>query len=79
MLPNVRMLIEILRKQAAEVAAAGHNGWGNTMIDAAVEIDRLREEVDGLVQTSAELCTDCGWRFFVPGRGCLLCMKSPNV
>ena len=28
-------LIEILQKQADEIAIAGHAGWGNTMIEAA--------------------------------------------
>lgn len=30
-----------LRTQADEIAAAGHAGWGNTMRDAAAEIERL--------------------------------------
>ena len=33
-----------LRSQADEIASAGHAGWGNTMRDAADEIDRLRTE-----------------------------------
>lgn len=32
-----------LRKQATEIADAGHNGWGNTMLMAADEIERLRD------------------------------------
>lgn len=39
---RVRPLVELLRTQAKEIADAGHNGWGNTMLDAANEIERLR-------------------------------------
>ena len=31
---------------------------------------------DDLKQTSGELCESCGWRFVVPGRGCLNCEKG---
>lgn len=34
-----------LRKQAQEIAAAGHAGWGNTMRDAANDIDRQEAEI----------------------------------
>lgn len=37
----VDVLVGQLRVQAAEIAADGHNGWGNTMTDAADEIERL--------------------------------------
>ncbi len=30
-----------LRQAAKEIAAEGHNGWGNTCTDAADEIERL--------------------------------------
>ena len=36
----------------------------------------LREKnnrIRDLLQTSANLCTRCGWRFDVPGHGCMKC------
>jgi hypothetical protein len=39
-------------------------------------IARIREQderIAGLVQTSAELCEGCGWRFRVPDHGCMKC------
>jgi len=41
-------LSELLRTQAHEIASSGHAGWGNTMVDAAAELDRLRAERDVL-------------------------------
>jgi hypothetical protein len=38
--------------------------------------DELAAEVADLKQTSGELCEVCGWRFVVPGRGCLNCEKG---
>jgi hypothetical protein len=38
--------------------------------------DDLAAEVADLKQTSGELCETCGWRFYVPGRGCLNCEKG---
>jgi len=38
--------------------------------------DELTAEVADLKQTSGELCESCGWRFLVPGRGCLNCEKG---
>lgn len=32
---QIARLIETLELQAQEIAAAGHAGWGNTMLDAA--------------------------------------------
>ena len=40
------------------------------------EVERLTAEVADLKQTSGELCESCGWRFLVPGRGCLNCEKG---
>jgi len=34
------------------------------------------EEIAALVQTSADLCPDCGWRFLVPGIGCQGCERA---
>jgi hypothetical protein len=40
---------------------------------ADAEAERLREENAALVLTSADLCPECGWRFFVPDNGCQKC------
>lgn len=32
-------LIELAKQQAAEIARAGHNGWGNTMLALAVALE----------------------------------------
>ena len=37
-------LVQTLKAQAKEIAAAGHNGWGNTMLAAAEEIEHHRSE-----------------------------------
>jgi hypothetical protein len=37
------------------------------------EVKRLEAVNASLVQTSADLCAECGWRFFVPGDGCQKC------
>jgi hypothetical protein len=34
-------LIELLKKQANEIAQEGHAGWGNTMILAAERLEAL--------------------------------------
>ena len=52
-------MIELLHKQAAEIAAAGHKGWGNTMTDAASEIERLvvaLERVHAAINSGAGRC-----------------------
>lgn len=41
-------LTQRLEQQADEIAKAGHNGWGNTMREAAVEIERLTEKIKAL-------------------------------
>ena len=38
------MLEQQLTTQAAEIAAAGHAGWGNTMLDAAAELAALEKD-----------------------------------
>lgn len=35
-------IVDQLKLQAEEIAEEGHAGWGNTMILAAAEIERLR-------------------------------------
>lgn len=32
-------LIELAKQQAAEIASAGHNGWGNTMLELAAALE----------------------------------------
>lgn len=38
-------IIDLLRSQAQEIADEGHDGWGNTMIEAAATIARITEEL----------------------------------
>lgn len=40
------MLEQQLTAQAAEIAAAGHAGWGNTMLDAVAELAALRKDAE---------------------------------
>ena len=37
-------LIELAKQQAAEIARAGHNGWGNTMLALAAALEAARED-----------------------------------
>lgn len=39
-----------LRKAAAEIAAAGHAGWGNTCLQAAETIDAHHAELEAVVR-----------------------------
>jgi len=48
-------LTDDLRKAATQIAAAEHDGWGNTCSDAADEIDRLTAERDALREQVAVL------------------------
>lgn len=36
-------IVELLKTEAVDVAAEGHLGWGNAMLFAAEEIERLRK------------------------------------
>ena len=47
--PPAKELIATLRKQATEIAAQGINGWGNTMICAADELERLTTKEENAV------------------------------
>lgn len=38
-------LIKMLLQQANEIASAGHNGWGNTMREAADRIMAKRDRI----------------------------------
>jgi hypothetical protein len=39
-------LIELAKRQAAEIACAGHNGWGNTMLELAAALEAAREDAE---------------------------------
>lgn len=49
-------LVKLLRDQAMEIADEGHNGWGNTMLDAARAIEQLR------IWRGEYICKRCGLR-----------------
>jgi hypothetical protein len=71
-------VIEGLRR-----AATNDHPWIATPAEAGVlvaEMERLRAEsatfrrlLAEAVQTSADLCPECGWRFLVPDNGCQKC------
>ena len=46
-------LIELAKQQAAEIARAGHNGWGNTMLALAVALESSAPV--GVVEALSEL------------------------
>ena len=51
--PEALEIADLLKKQAEEIANAGHNGWGNGMRCAETELRRLHEvnaELLGLVK-----------------------------
>ncbi len=57
--------------------------WSPFAEKLRLERDALREEVverdkeiAALKQTSADLCSECGWRFLVPGVGCQGCERA---
>ena len=48
-------LIELAKQQAAEIARAGHNGWGNTMLALAAALEAAREDAE--LAAKWRLCT----------------------
>ena len=40
------------------------------------EVERLTNENDVLIQTSAELCDHCNWRMLFPGEPCKNCGRN---
>lgn len=61
---------QLVAETPAHLLASGHE-WVQKQF-----YDDLTAEVADLKQTSGELCESCGWRFYVPGRGCLNCEKG---
>jgi hypothetical protein len=69
----MRNLIAELRKQAAEIAQAGHAGWGNTMHDAADQLaaqsaalDAARDACQDAYREMLKLGNDTNWPFEIP-------------
>ncbi len=55
---DVEFLIDMLQKQAAEIAVAGLNGWGITMTEAAAALEAARK--DACVSLVADIRFACG-------------------
>ena len=55
-------IADTLEKQALEIAEDGHNGWGNTMADAALEIKKLRIIFGHIHENNGidDACAECG-------------------
>ena len=47
-------ILEVLYEQAKEIANEGHNGWGNTMVMAVTEIERLTQQLEKYKQLAEE-------------------------
>ena len=47
---------KFLRKAAAEIAAAGHAGWGNTCLQAAEALDTHHAEIAEAVKDARRWC-----------------------
>jgi len=43
---ETKELIDILKLQAKEIANEGHNGWSNTMLFAALHLEKLEAQTD---------------------------------
>lgn len=52
-------IVKLLREQAAEIAAEGHLGWGNTMLEAAREIESLQSQA-AQHSVQSDVCPSCG-------------------
>lgn len=52
-------LAKLLRKQSTEISQAGLAGWGNTMSDAADEIERLHSEFNKILHHDSCQCAKC--------------------
>ncbi len=51
-------IVVLLYEQAREIAKEGHNGWGNTMVAAAEEIEKLRNAQQNMHPTPPTSLTD---------------------
>jgi len=51
-------IVPFLIRQAEKIATEGHNGWGNTMIMAVEEIERLRARNQRLEEALRRLITE---------------------
>lgn len=51
-------LIELAKQQAAEIARAGHNGWGNTMLELAAALEAAQEQLDWAVKENDRLLAE---------------------
>ena len=53
-------IIDRLKQQAKEIADAGHAGWGNTMLNAAEELERLSSIISSSDDITCDyLCKKC--------------------
>ncbi|MCK5606825.1 hypothetical protein KAR91_33290 [Candidatus Pacearchaeota archaeon] len=43
-------IVDKLKAQAAEIADEGHNGWGNTMTEAAEKIESLKAQKEPVAE-----------------------------
>ena len=53
MTDNIKQIPEALERAAAEIAAAGHAGWGNTCADGAAAITALLARLDAAEKDAA--------------------------
>ena len=57
-------LIELAKQQAVEIAADGHNGWGNTMTELAAALEAARKDAcvmkDALEMMAEQHRCGCG-------------------
>lgn len=51
-------LTELAKQQAAEIASAGHNGWGNTMLELAAALETTQEQLDWVVRENDRLLAE---------------------
>ena len=58
--PTMTDLIELAKQQAAEIARAGHNGWGNTMLELAAALEAARAERDVIVAEAVKYADKSG-------------------
>lgn len=42
-------------------------------------LESLRQQLADVIQTSFELCPECGWRTLIPEEGCIKCERVESV